>query len=161
MKKFFLLLLILSGWLPAHDIEIVEPGAKRADLGGVQIDSGFYGAPPGNIKLRITAAGPAVIYAGIDGPLASAENFQLPFDGLQWQVYYWTGQENGQPFPGEVLQGGRTNWVPYRRGETPIIKINQAVSNYEIQLGTTVRRIPAVQPNGLYTAKIRFAIDDF
>ncbi|MDR1997619.1 MAG: hypothetical protein LBQ83_04790 [Candidatus Margulisbacteria bacterium] len=159
MKKIFLILAILSMWAQAHDITV----SNIIDLGAVYIDSGFYGDPPGNIELSITTTGTgqAVIHAGIDERLTSAENFQLPADSLQWQVYYWTGKELNQPFKGEILQGGASSWVPYRRGSVPIIRINEVVNNYKIQLGTTIRRVPAVQPNGRYTTKVNFEIDDF
>jgi hypothetical protein len=154
MKKLFLFLLLILT-VQAHDIEIIEPLTKRADLGGVQIDSGFYGEPPGNIKLNVVAYGPAVIRAYLDDNLTSEENFYLPEGGVQWQLY-WADKSTGF----EILNGGASSWVPYRRGGAPLINITQAGS-YQFQLGTTIRRVPSVQPNGRYRTKVTFEIDDF
>jgi hypothetical protein len=157
MKKFCLALLVLLAILPASNLIVVN---NNIDLGPVSIDSGFYGEQRGNITLVVTTTDkPVVIYAEIFRPLTSGENFQLPADGLQYQVYWWTGKDV-EPFRGEILNGATGRWLPYRRGGTPIARIREGVPNYEIQLGTTIRRVPSVQPTGRYDTTIRFWLEE-
>jgi len=160
MKKLCLALIFLLAVSLADSLEIISD--RPMDLGPVRIDSGFYGDQQGNIKLKVNTTKPMVIYAEVFKSLTSDENFQLPADGLRYQVYDWNhgGKDRKEQFKGEILYGADSNWIPYRRGYTPIIRIGEAVTDYEILLGTTIQRIPAVQPNGRYETSIWFELRD-
>ena len=156
MKKILLVLIFLWTQGAALSLDIIPPYPAP---GAVGLDSGFYGESQGNINLRIgkNSGESARLYAEIDGPLTSPEGYQLPADALQWQIYYWTGQESGTPRPG--ISAGFDSWVPYRRSPAEVLQIFDNVSTIDqLQLGTTVRRIPSVQPEGVYTTRIRFTL---
>jgi len=157
MKKFLLILVFLWTYGAALSLDIVPPYPA---LGEVAPDSGFYGESRGNINIRIgkNSGDSARLEAEIDGPMTSPEGYQLPADALQWQIYYWTGKETGVPRPG--TSAGFDRWVPYRRSPSEILRVAESISSTELQLGTTVRRIPSVQPEGVYTTRIRFTLTE-
>ena len=161
MKKILLILIFLPALSMAIDISILN---SEINLGTVPPDSGFYGAQPGNINLKIsnkTVAQTAEVYAEIDSPLLSPEGYQLPADTLQWQIYWWTNKEVGPPYSVDISSSaGFNSWVPYRRSPARVLRILSGVTALDIQLGTTVRRVPSVQPEGVYATKVRFTVTE-
>jgi hypothetical protein len=154
LKKIFFFLICCAAVLQATDITIL-PSYKNIRF-DAEVNNGFSGDRGGNIEINIekTDAAPQTLYAIINEPLTSADGYDFQDDALQWSVYGCWGPStaNIQFFS---RQG---SWNNYRQREVKICELGGPV-NATVLLGTTLRRVPSVQPNGLYTTEIKFYVE--
>jgi hypothetical protein len=162
MKIFKLLLLISTIFNLLNAITLaVDPGYNNIDLGTVGLEENFWSNDSnGHIKITVsdkTAGTPAEVYTYIQDYLKdTSKRFMIPAGELRWRI--WWASTDGTNYTGidPSSSGGFSRPVPYRvLADDRVLLINSATTSpVNITLGTIINRIPAVQPQGLYTTRV-------
>jgi hypothetical protein len=159
MKKAFFLILLAAVLNAAAQISF-DPTRQDVRF-SAEVGNGYYGDTEGEIRFSVTdrtvgAAGKDVtVYAWLDEPL-SMEDMRFKDGVLEWQVY------SPKKTDGLISAGYGDNWVPYYGRRVPVLTIDKMYpsSNVDVVLGTTLRWVPSVQPNGSYRTRIYFEIEE-
>jgi hypothetical protein len=135
MKKLFLLGIIsclIAGTLP--DVNLTAP-----------TDGYYYDNNEGSVSLNVPAD--MWVYAEITQPLTSVERYRLPENSFLWKIYW----DNANVFNPAAVP----DWRPFRLGQERLFRVSQ---NTTVHLGLGVRRVPSVQPEGIYRTNILYTI---
>ncbi|GBR74455.1 hypothetical protein NO1_1626 [Candidatus Termititenax aidoneus] len=153
LKKIFFFLIVLTAFLSALLTIDVQPkkGGNTVHF-DTAVGSGFYGDDTGSIILVIDRDGSDLnkknVYLKMDY-WAGPDNLSLQNGSLQWKVYYQSGGLAAYP----------RDWTAYSVRETPAFELNDTAQHIEIELGTLLKYVPVVQPNGHYETRIEVRVD--
>ncbi|MDR1323067.1 MAG: hypothetical protein LBK68_01375 [Candidatus Margulisbacteria bacterium] len=154
MKKiiFSILLVVLLHADLMVDVRPKELNADNVLRFNAEVGSGFYGASEGSIKITIDRNGADLskkkVYLKMDD-WQSPDGLSLPNGNLQWKIYHKTNGVAISP----------SDWVAYSTYETPAFELDDSTGHIEIELGTMLRYVPPVQPNGEYRTRIEVLVD--
>ncbi|GBR72433.1 hypothetical protein HP1_115 [Candidatus Termititenax spirochaetophilus] len=157
LKRILFFLLVLSALSQAAISVTVLPKQGGANVNfNAEVDSGFYGGEEGTIILTIDRSGADLlnkrnVYVRMDQWIGQ-ENFRLQDGDLQWKVYYCNTYEGGE------ISGQPADWSAYTARESRAFTLDSA-PKHVIEIGTMLRRVPSVQPNGVYNTNIEFYVD--
>jgi hypothetical protein len=150
LKKIFFFLIVLTAFLSAMLTIDVQP--KLDDVLRFNAEVGSYGISESNIKITIDRSDEDLdrkkVYLKMDD-WQSPDGLSLPNGNLQWKIYYKTS--------GVAISPG--DWVAYSTYETPAFELDDSTGHIEIELGTMLRYVPPVQPNGEYRTRIEVRVD--
>ncbi|MDR1114535.1 MAG: hypothetical protein LBL50_05535 [Candidatus Margulisbacteria bacterium] len=155
MKKILFLAMLAVVLNAAARLEF-SPTYKDVRF-NAEVNNGYYGGDEGQIRFKVvdrTGGKDATVYAWLEEPL-TMEDMRFRDEVLQWQIYY------PQKTSG-LISTGFNNWVPYYGRRVPVLTIDKThpAGDVEVLLGTTLRWVPSVQPNGVYNTRIWFEIEE-
>jgi len=133
------------------------------DLGRLNLEEGFHGAAAGNIQLTIgpspNATADAYLYAAMTRLLINESGVEMPSGLLRWQGW-WASTTGVDQTSANFVQGD-TEWIEYKEADDIVVRIDQSAnSDVSVSLGTQLKRVPAVQPQGIYTTAILFTVSE-
>ncbi|MDR1452917.1 MAG: hypothetical protein LBJ25_02960 [Candidatus Margulisbacteria bacterium] len=156
MKKALFLILLAAVLSAAAQISF-DP-TRRDVRFNAEVGNGYYGEQDGQIRFKVinrTAGKDVTVYAWLEEPL-SMEDLRFKDSVLEWQIYS-PQKTNG------LSSTGFNSWAPYHGRPVPVLTIDktyQTGGDVEVLLGTTLRWVPSVQPNGVYNTKIWFEVEE-